>query len=57
MKQTDPAAILPAALDNLVRHSVTGCGRAARRAADHPERLSETQSSRRIKTCAESTAN
>lgn len=42
--QTDPTAVLAAALDNLVRYSVTGCGQAARRAADHLERLSETRS-------------
>jgi hypothetical protein len=32
---------MAAALDNLVRYSVTGCGQAARRAADLLERLSE----------------
>lgn len=37
-EQTD---ILAAALDNLVRYSVTGCGQAARRAADLLDRLSE----------------
>jgi hypothetical protein len=44
MMQTDPTVVLAAALDNLVRYSVTGCVRAARRAAAHLERLSETRS-------------
>ncbi|MEW5891674.1 MAG: hypothetical protein AB1697_00815 [Pseudomonadota bacterium] len=39
--QTERSEILAAALDNLVRYSVTGCGQAARRAADLLERLSE----------------
>ncbi|TCS70894.1 hypothetical protein EDC61_11347 [Sulfuritortus calidifontis] len=40
--QTEQNEIFVAALDNLVRYSVTGCGLAARRAADLLERLSET---------------
>lgn len=39
--QTEQTEILAAAFDNLVRYSVTGCGLAARRAADLLERLSE----------------
>lgn len=39
--QTEQSDILAAALDNLVRYSVTGCGQAARRAADLLERLAE----------------
>ncbi|MBI5937149.1 MAG: hypothetical protein HY850_04810 [Betaproteobacteria bacterium] len=39
--QTEQREILAAALDNLVRYSVSGCGQAARRAADLLERLSE----------------
>lgn len=40
--QTEQSDILAAALDNLVRFSVTGCGQAARRAAGLLERLSES---------------
>lgn len=39
--QTEQNEILAAALDNLVRYSVTGCSLAARRAAGLLERLTE----------------
>lgn len=39
--QAEQTEIMVAALDNLVRYSVTGCGQSARRAADLLERLSE----------------